>query len=375
MAASIYELCGKGLRGSPVMCHLVALGAHDGRPGRRAYQMRKIGPNNLKQYRSWFDPASRAWIFDGHPIVGQVFFPFADKSLDGITDRIVLDAVVAWYRFELGQRNRVELDFVGHADPRGAPSFNEKLARKRAEVVQRHVDRGIRTNFVERVNFFRYKSKAESLGETMPTGDNAADRRVDIVLRSVTVKSVVEEADPLLVTAEYKGPLTKKLLFRPWGGVGGGIGKIGVETLEIEIKNPKSGATAFYQYYGGSFGIGLPVSGSLPSADYEAKEVPFGFVDVDDFEGAGSIDTAMVGGGVQCLIFAGPKLHHSKKIIKKDGVEFCFPGWDLQVGASMGAGYWSRCPYRTEKERQDYLAKKAEEKGKRDLDRSTWPKL
>jgi hypothetical protein len=127
MGAHIYELCGRGLQGSWVMCHLVAIGAHDGRPGTGSYHLRKVKPNYQKQYKSWFNPAARDWIYEGHPVVGQIFFPFGGKGLDTSSDRIVLNAVIAWYRFELGQNVGVELEFVGHADPRGTASFNMKL--------------------------------------------------------------------------------------------------------------------------------------------------------------------------------------------------------------------------------------------------------
>jgi outer membrane protein OmpA-like peptidoglycan-associated protein len=366
MSTNIYELCGKGLRGAPVMCHLVATGAHDGRPATGSYQVRKVRRNHFKQYKSWFSQASDVSLHDAHPVVGQIYFPFEDKSLDGLSDRIALDALIAWCHFQLGQDNRIELQFIGHADPRGAASYNTTLGLRRAKAVQTYVDKGLRANLVERVRFFRYKSKADSLGETMATGDRAADRRVDIVLSSVDVKSFVLDPDPLFVTGEYKGPLTKKLLFRPRGGGGFGVGPIGFDELEIEIKNPNTGATAFYLYGGGNVGVGFPVSKSLPSKDYQEKVVPCGFVDVDDFEGRGSIDSAMAVGGEQCLTFAGPKLHYCK-MFKKEGVAFCFTGWDLQVGASKGEGYWSLMPYRTEKDREAYLEGQANRR--RELER------
>ncbi len=369
MAADIYEVHGRGQRCEPVMCHVVATGAHDGHGRTGSYQIRKVGPNHGEQKQSWFNPDFLERGYDGHPIVGVIYFPYADKSLDQATDLVVLKAVIAHYRYVLSQNVKVELEFVGHADTRGAASFNEKLARQRAEAVMHYVDRGVRAGSSAHLpTMLGYKSKATSLGETAATGDHNADRRVDIVFRSVTAKSFVKGADQF-ITGKSDGRLTKKLLFRPWGGGGAGIGKIGAEALEIEIKNPVTGARAFYVYGGGSVGFGLPLSLSRPQDDYEEREVPIGFVDVDEFEGPGSLSSAMFIVGAQCLIFSGPKLHQSKKVIKKEGVEFCFVGWDLQIGISAGAGAWRRQPYRNERERDDYNRKITEEQQKQQKQR------
>lgn len=357
MGAEIYELCGKGLRGAPVMCHLVATGAHDGRPATSFYQVRRARPNHRKQYKSWFGPEAWVSLHDAHPIVGQVYFPFDDRSLDGWSDRIVLDALAVWSRFQLEQDNKIELTFVGHADPRGAASYNTTLGLRRAEAVQKYVDKGIRANIVERVRFFKYKSTAASLGETLATGDHAADRRVDIVLSSIEVKTVVPDPDPLFITVEYKGPLTQKLLVRSWGGTGFSAFLVGAEQAEIEFKNPRSGARAFYYYLGGGGSTpGLPFSKNFPSEDYVEWEIPFALVDVDDFEGPGSITSAGAGAGGQCLQFLGPKLHRLKKRPGiHDGVAICSSGWGLQLGAGATGGRWQRMPYRNEEERKAYL--------------------
>jgi hypothetical protein len=360
MGAEIYELCGKGLRGAPVMCHLVATGAHDGRPATGSYQVRKARPSHRKQYKSWFKSwfGPEAWVslHDAHPIVGQIYFPFDDRSLDGWSDRIVLDALVASCRFQLSKDDKVALTFVGHADPRGAARYNTTLGLRRAEAVQKYVDKGIRANIVERVRFFKYKSTSASLGETLATGDPAADRRVDIVLSSIEVKTVAPDPDPLFITLEYKGPLTQKLLFRSWGGTGLSAGPIGAEQAEIEIKNPRTGVRAFYYYLGGGVSPGLPISKSLPSGDYVEWEVPFALVDVDDFEGPGTITSAGAGAGGQCLHFLGPKLHRVKKRPGiHDGIAICSPGWGLQLGAGVSSGHWQRMPYRTEEDRKAYL--------------------
>jgi hypothetical protein len=358
----IYEMFRKGYRGSLEMAHIVAIGAHDGYgPDFGSCQMRKVRPNEKKQYKSWFDPNAQTLHYDGNPIVGQVFFPTADQTLDTMTDRVVLDAVIAEYRFHLGQHVRVELEFVGHADPRGSASFNAKLAQQRAEAVKSYVDKGIKSDPDPLRDLFRYKSNASNLGESYPTGDYAADRRVDIVLRSVNARSYVK-LDPRMVTGENKGPLTSKISFRGWGAYGGGIKVVGFDAAEIEIRNDNTGKSAFYVYTGVNFGWSpkwLPVSYSEPVTEYTPRDVPFGFVDVDDFEGPGSISSAMARKGVQCLIFSGPKLEQSKKVLKKDGVEFCFDDKAWQIGAAVGIGAWKRQPYRTSQERTAYLAEQA----------------
>jgi outer membrane protein OmpA-like peptidoglycan-associated protein len=348
------------------MAHIVAIGAHDGHGQTGPYQLRRVQPNRGKQYKSWFDPEAQWLHYDGNPIVGQIYFPTADIALDHITDRIVLDAVIAEYRFHLGQMVKVELEFVGHADPRGADTFNTKLAQQRAGAVQRYVDNRISKNAGAVGQLFRYQSKASSLGESAPSGDYAADRRVDIVLRSVKARSYVQ-FDSRMITGENTGPLTDKISFRGWGAVGGGIKIVGFDAAEIEIRNENTGKSAFYTYTGVNIGWSpkwLPVSFSEPVTEYTPREVPFGFVDVDDFEGPGSISSAMVRKGGQCLIFTGPKLAHSKKVLKKDGVEFCFEDKAWQIGASAGIGHWKRQPYRTAAERETYLLEQARRRQK-----------
>ncbi len=362
MGASIFELCGEDRRGAGIKCHFVA---HDGRPRTGRYTVREVRPNARKQYLSWFDPTARSVYLDGHPVIAQIFFPFDEAALDSSSDRVVIDALITWYRFELGQRKEVALDFVGHADARGASGYNLGLGLRRAQAARKRVDTGVQANWSDRVRFSKYDTRADSRGATMATGDHAADRRVDVVLPNVTRTEHVEEIEPLLITADYTGPLTKKLLFRSWGGGGAGVGKFGGEVLEIEIKNPKSGVRAFYYYAGAGAGVGLPVSVSRRSEEYTEQVLPYSFVDVDDFAGAGSIQTAMAVGGVQCLYFSGPKLRYTKQVLRKEGVEFCFPGWDLQVGVGASFGSWEKMPYRNERDRTEHIERQYRERQKR----------
>lgn len=364
MGASIYEFEGKVCPcNNPVRCHLVATGAQG--IGKMGPPFRKVRPNSQAQYKSWFAPEG-VYVYEGSPVVAQIFFPFGDASVDQFTDRVALQALIAHYRFELGQGNRVELEYVGSADPSGAASFNAKLAQRRADQVKAYVERGINRDGVEALQHARFKSRATSLGESFPTGDSKADRRVDVVLRSVTVRQNVDFRDqPVVVPGEYNGPLTRKLLFKGYGGGSVSLFKlIGAETQEIEIKNPRTGKSAFYQYIGANVGTPspVPVGVGLPDTDYTEKEVPIGFgmVDVEDFAGPGAIIGGSAGKGGATLVFSGPKLHHGKKLLKKSGVEFFLTGWNIQFpGLSAGAGTWVRLPYSTLAERQRYFDEQA----------------
>ena len=365
MGCEIYEVHARGPRGGPAMCHVVQLGAHDGR-GRGPYEMRKVRPADLQQGASWFKYDKLDLPYDGHPIVSQIFFPFADKAIDQTQDVIVLNAVIAHYRFLLGQNEKVELEFVGHADARGAASFNSKLAMQRAEAVRKYVDRGIRAGASSHLpTVLGYKSKATSLGESDATGNYTFDRRVDIVFRTVNARHYIKE-DDTFITGKADGKLTRNLLFRQWGGASAGE-LFSAEAMEIEIKNADTGKRAFYVYTGGNIGVSaLPVSYSAESTDYEAKTIPasFGFVDVEDFAGPGSVTAAQFLASGQCLVFEGVKLQQSKKVLRKSGIEFCFFGFsilNLQAGASLGVGYWRLQPYRNEHERKAYQEKIAAE--------------
>jgi outer membrane protein OmpA-like peptidoglycan-associated protein len=362
MSVEIKELWGRGIHGSPAMGHIVSIGAHDGH-GRGMPPMRKVSPNRLAQYKSWFAPAG-PYSHDGHPVIAQIFFPFGDARIDNTTDKVVLDAVIAHARFELSQRKRVELEFVGHADPVGAASFNSKLALKRAQQVRDYVDRRISNNAVERIEHLRYRSMVTSHGESDPTGDNKADRRVDVVLRSENVRHYISFGDqPLVIPGEYTGPLTRKLQFRGWGGVSVSLFKIiGGETVEIEIRNPQTGKSAFYSYVGLNVGTPspIPIGASPPDSGYTNKEIPieFGYVDIEDFAGPGAIGNAAIVKGGSILIFSGPKLHHTKKILRQNGWEVFLDGWSISFpGASAGGGNWRRQPYSNAQERAAFLSR------------------
>ena len=332
---------------------------------------------------SWFAHEGLAHYEGGNPVIAVIYFPFGDATVDAMSDKIALDALIAHLRFTLIQGAREEIEFVGHADSRGSASFNSVLAGKRAKKVKDYVDRKISTNEVERLQHFRYKSSATSLGETYATGDHDFDRRVDVVQRSRTDRQNVSFADePTIVTGDYKGPLTRKLQFRGYAGVSGGIFHvIGAETLELEIRNPRTGKSAFYRYIGGNLGTPspIPVGVGLPDSGYTDKEIPLGFgmVDVDDFAGPGGVVSASAGKGGSTLIFSGPKLEHTKKVIRKNGWEVFMDGWSVQFpGASGGVGYWYKLPYNSTAERDRAIreSKERDQKG-RDIHDKFGPRL
>jgi outer membrane protein OmpA-like peptidoglycan-associated protein len=258
-------------------------------------QARRIAPKSTAQYKSWF-AVGGADVYEGHPVVAQIYFPFDESALDTSSDRVVLDALIRHLRYDLSQYKRVELEFVGHADPRGAASYNEELARKRAQKVRDYVQRGVEQRTTSRVpHFLYYKSRVTSLGERFPTGDNMADRRVDIVVRSVTVKQFVS-FDPNLITAEYKGPLTRKLQFKGWASGSASLFHIiGGDLVEMEVRDPTTGRSAFYIYTGANVGTPnpQPISVGIPDTGYTDLDLPpgYGSVDIEDFNGAGSVQS------------------------------------------------------------------------------------
>lgn len=361
MATSIYEYNGPTRFGGHGMAHIVSIGAHDGH-GKMGTYVRKIQPNSAQQYTSWFHPDLRIFSIDGSPVVGQIFFPTADTSLDSMNDKKVLDVLVAYYRYVTGDGTGIVLEFVGRADPRGTADYNMRIGQKRADQVWDYVSKGINRS----ARLLPFHSTAVSAGETYTTGDYNADRRVDIVLKTVGIPRVVFAPAP--VTGDYKGPLARKLLFKGYLGVSIGFFKYAsLDVMEMEIKNPNTGQQAFYQYIGvsGAFGTpGLPASIGSPDTAYTEIELPpeFGMVDVGDFEGSGSIQNAA--GGVLAqktgtlINFNGPKLHFTKKFFTNHGVSVFMDG--IQLGgtfsAGMGVGYWKKARYTTTAQRNQHYA-------------------
>lgn len=360
MGAQVYELWGHDPRGGRAMGHLIALGAHDGH-GRMGPNVKRARPNANNQYRSWFSTEA-GYVHDDSPVIAQIFFPSGDSNLDSVTDGAVTQAVIAEIRYLVGMNIAVKLEFVGHADPSGPAAFNKALALKRAQHVARRVERGVRQ---DAAGGLLYSAKVTSLGESDPTGDYKADRRVDVVLRVGAPNRV--KFDPIVVPGDYTGPLTNTLQFKGYGGVSVSLFKIvGADSVEVEVRNPKTGRSAFYSYTGANVGTPspIPIGGSPPDSSYTDKDIPIGagYVDIEDFEGPGSIVGAALGQGGSNLVFAGPKLQMRTKDGRSRGIEVFMTGWAIQFpGASAGGGYWRRMPYSTEAGRDRYKAERNEE--------------
>lgn len=366
--ARVTELWGRGIHGSPVMGHLVEIGAHDGH-GRGMAPEGAVRPKKSSQYRSWFS-LDAGYVYDDSPVIAQIYFPTGDSSLDRITDGVVAQAVIVHLRYLTGLNIPVRVEFIGHADPSGAASFNQKLALKRAQRVAERVERGVRQDVAAGL---LYKSTVTSMGETYPTGDAMADRRVDVVLRVGASNRI--HFDPVVVPGDYSGPLTRTLEFKGYGGFNASLFKIiGGEVVEVEIRNPGTGRSAFYAYTGLNVGTPspIPVGGSPPDSSFTKKEIPvgFGFVDIEDFSGPGNITSGSALYGGSNLVFAGPKLQMKLKDGRGRGIEVFMTGWALQFpGASIGGGYWRRMPYSSEAERDRYLAERDKEQRERRADR------
>jgi hypothetical protein len=84
----------------------------------------------------------------------------------------------------------------------------------------------------------------------------------------------------------------------------------------------------------------------------------YGSVDIEDFNGAGSVQSVAMGPRTGGLVsFLGPKLHHQRGWSRQNGVVVFMDGWSVQLipGASAGMGYWKRAPYSTAAERARYV--------------------
>jgi outer membrane protein OmpA-like peptidoglycan-associated protein len=341
---------------------------------RNGLKARRIPLRQTAQYKSWFVPGG-ALLYEGHPVLAQIYFPFDSTDIDSMSDRVALDALVHRLRYDLGQRNRVELEFVGHADSRGAAAYNEGLGQRRAQKVRDYVQKGIERGSKARVPFFlHYRSIVTSLGEQFATGDYKADRRVDIVWRSVSVKEIVTFGDPpTVITGEYTGPLTRKLQFKGWDSASISAFKmVGLDFVEMEIRNPSTGASAFYQYAGASVGTPnpQPFSVGIRDKDYTDLELPvgYGWVDVEDFAGAGALQqaTSPLGKTGALVTFFGPTLRFQDRS-RQNGIVVFMDGWSIQLlpSVSSGGGGWTRQPYSTPDERERYFAKQAEKQRER----------
>ncbi|MDS4022876.1 MAG: hypothetical protein RKR03_20565 [Candidatus Competibacter sp.] len=350
----IYSFSGRGFDGSPALAHVIQLGAHD---GNRAPAYLTPVPKRAKgrlniQAPSWFSPDGIR-CSDGSPLVGQVFFSTDDRAIDTRTDRAALDVLVAYYAGRLYQTRRpIPLAFFGYADARGAASYNKSLAQRRADAVKAFVDREIKRLAGAQASFL-YRSESISFGEENALGEPEFDRRVDILELDRSCIPTVVHGDPILVAAPQKSgqTITNRLQFRTVVSWSVGLGPVGMDYLIIEIRNPRSEVSAFYQYEGPNLGANLKLPFSIsPGSGYDEMVLPNGLVDIDDFSGAGSVSQAAIFGGGTACYFNGPKLQRAKYLLNADpkGLMWVSTGWSLQAGASAGGGAWVRLPCRDE---------------------------
>lgn len=153
-----------------------------------------------KQAQSW---SSVHGVKEYPDLVAQIFFPTDNAGLDG-EDRAVLDSLVGHYKIAL-LGNHVSLKFVGRADHRGNPKYNEALGLRRAQAVQAYMELNLRTM----TRFF--SSSALSRGERGASKtDLEGDRRVDVHSTYVPKRPVIE-----LPPISIVGQVPKRQVKRP----------------------------------------------------------------------------------------------------------------------------------------------------------------
>jgi hypothetical protein len=299
-----------------------------GRMGPKIVQRvrRASGPAQLE---SWCDPRGHQQYAD---LVGQVFFKTNEDVLDA-QDKEAIGAALDYYlsyHANFFRSSLVAFKFVGNADHRGNADYNMRLSERRADAVKRTFDLGF-------FGYPYYVSKSEAKGESRANpNQTAGSRRVDIFSNFIVPRDVGVAFDNYLVRGRYIGTKTSKFLIRSLGGGGVSIGPIGGNVVSFEIMNPRTERTAIYQLLSVSGGLGYGMN--LPLPDWTEVDVG-AFIDVDDFEGSGGIDSAGVIAGVQTLYFDGP-MHRG---LTKKPVQVFMTGQDLNVGASVSLiGRWRR---------------------------------
>ncbi|HEY6945455.1 MAG TPA: hypothetical protein VI431_09980 [Candidatus Acidoferrum sp.] len=275
------------------------------------------------QLNSWFEEYG-----DRHcpGLIGQIFFQTNEYTLDP-SDCAVLDALAGKQSILLLGKS-VRLEFAGHADCRGSDRYNLGLGLKRARSVQLYVD-----SLLKKYQF--YSSRVRTLGESGASKRCwAPDRRVDI-WSSYVPKRPYTHFEPITITGEYTGPLSKKFEFRTLVGASVGISVVAGQVFSIEIRNSRTKRSAMYTYTGAGPGIGF--SYNRPSG-WDEKEIP-AWLDVDDFEGNGRVLSFGVGKSGTVLVFDGPK----ERGKTRESISLGFDGWDIEATLEGDCvGYWHR---------------------------------
>ncbi|MDD3445036.1 MAG: hypothetical protein PHS60_06475 [Zavarzinia sp.] len=341
------SLCGKDLStGRSVACELYRIGAHDGHGGGTgAGRPRPSQPRPSHQLTSWFSPNSGIES-RGHQLIGQIYFGHDDRALDKTNDMPVLEALAKWMAdFRLKGNPGCQLWFNGYADPSGAASYNERLSLKRAQMVKSYVDKAMKRNAPVLSGLF-YGSTANGFGELYPSGDKGTDRRVDIldVTPGVTPDRSVS-LPPVIVNMARPGQWASGTLqFRMHLSLSVDVVVAGVQNAFIEVRNPRSGRSAFYEFLGPSLGFSaLPGSVSADSG-YTDYTFPPGFMDIDSFEGPGLIIGAAAIKGATLCHFFGASTEKLKLVTQSNQAGFTYisTGVGVDVGISGSAGYWKK---------------------------------
>jgi hypothetical protein len=297
------------------------------------------------QRPSWIDTRGyfrgKALSFPEGWLIGQIHFPTAGHELDA-DDTTVLDALVSEYSPTMltGQRHRFA--FVGHADHRSySQGGNDQLGLNRAAAVKRYVDSRMQglTGFVSEAK----TRGAQDAKKTKVPDELAADRRVDIFapqrLRPTIIipPTLIEGTPPELCAA----PLSTKFKFRTLTGAGINIGPVGGQVFTIQVKNSRTGRQATYTYGGAGVGVGFQYNRPTDWEEHEATNAERQPVcmDVDDFEGRGSVTSVAVGQGATVCKWFGPV----DRGRTKSPVIITFEGWDFsaQIGTDY-FGEWHR---------------------------------
>jgi hypothetical protein len=144
--------------------------------------------------------------------------------------------------------------------------------------------------------------------------------------------------EPLTITAEYMGPLSNRFEFQTISG--GGVSPcppapipVAAQVIGIRIKNSITGKIADYTYTGFGFGCGFSVN--RPTG-WQTKKTPL-FLDVEHFEGSGTVTSIGAGKTGVVFKFQGPV----ERKMMKEPLILVFEGWDIVVGGEADIiGRW-----------------------------------
>lgn len=285
----------------------------------------------------------------GDPIIGQIFFATAERSLDQ-DDVDVLDGLARYMKAYLGSTegpylHAFTIGFVGWADYRGAAGYNQRLSQERADMVRDFFD----DQFIGRGGSLywrgRYNSISQGLGEGKARGSAIAhDRRVDVTSNR-RFKQLVEFEEKKIQGRVSDTNLSRIFEFRVvFGYQIDVVPGLSFAATRIELRNPRSGKSIKLKMLGLGAGAGLPVGVSQPSA---WQQVDVGvYMEVDDFEGRGDIVSVSAGVASGTIYsFYGPNDYGRTpeyQRLRDKPVDIKANGPGLSVGFGSVPGFWER---------------------------------